>query len=85
MALSKEKSMDFNGLEIEASQFTGLVNGAISSAVATPVTITATSGSLPTANGSVTIANAASPTVAELQEAVVEINTKLTALLAAID
>lgn len=48
------------------------------------LTVTATSGSLPTANGSVTIANAASPTVAELLEYCVELETKLEAALASL-
>ena len=48
------------------------------------ITTTATSGSLPTANGSVTIANAASPTVAELLEYCVELEAKLEAALAAL-
>jgi hypothetical protein len=45
------------------------------------LTVTATTGTLPTANGTVTIANAASPTVAELLEYCVELETKLEALL----
>lgn len=89
MPKPKHEQMDYVGLEIVADEFTGTFNGAVSGSisapVSTPVTITATSGSLPTPNGAVTIANAASPTVAELQEAVVEINAKLTALLAALD
>lgn len=48
------------------------------------LTVTATTGSLPTANGSVTIANAASPTVAELQEFCVELNARLNALRTAL-
>ena len=48
-------------------------------------TITATAGTLPTANGAVTIANAATPTVAELQEAVVELNAKVSAIIAALE
>lgn len=45
------------------------------------ITTTATTGTLPTANGSVTIANAATPTVAELLEYCVELETKLEDLL----
>jgi hypothetical protein len=45
------------------------------------LTVTATSGSLPAANGSVTIANASTPTVAELLEYCVELETKLEDLL----
>ncbi len=46
------------------------------------LTVTATSGSLPTANGSVTIANAATPTVVELLEFCVELEAKVEALAA---
>ena len=49
----------------------------------TDLTVTATSGTLPTADGSVTIANAASPTVAELLEYCRELEAKLELLLAA--
>ena len=45
------------------------------------ITTTATAGSLPTANGAVTIANAATPTVAELLEYCVELEAKLEDLL----
>lgn len=48
------------------------------------VTVTATTGTLPTANGSVTIANAATPTVAELQEFCVELKAKQDALYTAL-
>lgn len=41
------------------------------------VTVTATLGTLPTANGSVTIADAATPTNAELLEFCVELKAKL--------
>lgn len=49
-------------------------------AVVTDLTVAASSGSLPTPDGAVTIANAASPTVAELQEFCVELYTKLVAV-----
>jgi hypothetical protein len=45
------------------------------------LTVTATSGSLPAANGAVTIANASTPTVAELLEYCVELEAKLEDLL----
>lgn len=48
------------------------------------LTVTATSGTLPTADGSVTIANAATPTVTELLEYCVELEAKLETLLARI-
>lgn len=57
------------------------VIGAQGAAVA-DLTSTATSGSLPTPNGSITIANAATPTVVELLEYCVELEAKLEALLA---
>jgi hypothetical protein len=48
------------------------------------LTITATTGTLPTANGSITIADAAAPTNAELLEYCVELEAKLETLLARI-
>ena len=48
------------------------------------LTVTATTGTLPTANGTITIANAATPTVAELQEFCVELNARLNALRTAL-
>jgi len=50
----------------------------------TPLTVTATTGTLPTPDGSVTIANAATPTVVELQEFCVELNNKINVLTTAI-
>lgn len=58
-------------------------SGTQASAIA-DLTTTATTGTLPTANGTVTIANAASPTVAELLEYCVELEAKLEAALAAL-
>jgi hypothetical protein len=46
------------------------------------LTVTASSGTLPTPDGSVTISDAASPTVSELLEYCVEVETKLEAALA---
>ena len=45
------------------------------------ITVTASSGSLPTANGSITIANAASATTTELLEFCVELESKLESAL----
>jgi len=45
------------------------------------ITTTASSGTLPTANGSITVANAASPTNAELLEFCVELESKLESAL----
>lgn len=47
------------------------------------VSASATTGSLPTPNGAVVIANTATPTVVELLEYCTELNTKLAALIAA--
>jgi hypothetical protein len=47
------------------------------------IVITPTTGSLPTPNGAVTIANTATPTVVELLELCVELNAKVDALRAA--
>lgn len=63
----------------------GVEIGAAQAANIADLTITATTGTLPTPNGAVTIANAATPTVAELQEAVVELNAKVSAIIAALE
>lgn len=46
----------------------------------TAVTVTATTGALPTANGAVTIADAAAPTVAELLELCIELKAQIDVL-----
>lgn len=48
------------------------------------LTVTATSGTLPTANGTVVIANAATPTVAELLEYCRELEAKVEAITASL-
>ena len=55
---------------------------AVQSTHVADITTTATTGTLPTADGSVTIADAASPTNAELLEYCVELEAKVEALLA---
>ena len=55
---------------------------AVQSTHVADITTTATSGTLPTPNGTVTINNAASPTNAELLEYCVELEAKVEALLA---
>lgn len=72
------KITDGTALKINGVQVVGEQGDAIAD-----LTVTATSGTLPTANGSVTIANAATPTVAELLEYCRELEAKLEALLAA--
>ena len=47
-------------------------------------TVTATTGTLPTPNGATTIANAATPTVAELLEFCMENRAKIAAIIAAL-
>lgn len=47
-------------------------------------TVTATTGSLPTTDGATTIANAATPTVAELLELAMENRAKINAIIAAL-
>lgn len=59
------------------------VLGAQGTAVAN-LTTSATTGSLPTANGAVVINNTATPTVVELLEYCVELETKVEAILAAL-
>ena len=51
-------------------------------AAVSDLTVSASSGTLPTANGSITVSNAASPTNAELLEFCVELEAKLEAALA---
>ena len=70
-------------LEINANTigFFG-ATAAVQSTHVADITTTATTGTLPTADGSVTIADAASPTNAELLEYCVELEAKVEALLA---
>lgn len=53
-------------------------------AALTPLTVTATTGTLPAAGGSVTIANAASPTVSELLDLCMELKAKIDATVTAL-
>ena len=72
-------------LEIDGAKigFFGATAAARPSAIA-DLTVTASTGTLPTANGSVTIANAASATNTELLEYCVELEAKLESALAAL-
>lgn len=72
-------------LEIDGDNigFFGTTAAARPSAIA-DLTVTASTGTLPTANGSVTIADAASATNAELLEYCVELEAKLESALAAL-
>lgn len=66
------------------TQISGATSGKAGVVALTPLTVTATSGSLPTPGGTVTIANTATPTVVELLDFCVEINAKFDALVAAL-
>jgi len=73
------------GTGIAVTNGAGSITLAIDSDTAiADITTTATSGTLPTADGSVTIADAATPTVTELLEYCVELEAKLEAALAAL-
>ena len=67
-----------------ARQIDGAVAAKAQVAALAANTVTATSGTLPTTNGSVTIANAATPTVAELLEFCMENRAKIAAIIAAL-
>lgn len=80
MAAGSPNSMKAAALAISSTQAGPIKQMSLISGV----TATATSGSFPTANGSVTVANAATPTVAELQEFCIELKAKQDALFAAL-
>lgn len=72
--LAKEVATQIDDAVADKAQVVALTN----------MTVTATSGTLPTPNNAVTIANAATPTVAELLEFCVELNAKIVAMTAAL-
>lgn len=67
-----------------AKQIDAAVSSKTLVAALTNMSVTATTGSLPTPNNAVVIANTATPTVVELLEFCVELNAKLVAMTAAI-
>lgn len=67
-----------------AAQIDAAVSGQADIIALTALTVTATTGTLPTPNGTVTIANAATPTVAELLEFCVELKAKQDAIVTAL-
>lgn len=69
------KELYVNGVQVAGTQAANIAD----------LTITATTGTLPTANGALTISNAATPTVTELQEGIVELNAKVSAIIAALE
>ena len=83
-ALAKSSRMDQKNLALKVQQVLDN-NGAVvlseRQANIADTTVTATTGTLPTPNGALTIANAATPTVAELQEFCMELRAKQNAIL----
>lgn len=67
-----------------ATQMAGAVAAKTQVVALTANTVTATTGTLPTPNGATTIADAATPTVAELLEFCVENRAKIAAIIAAL-
>ncbi|MGM5020192.1 hypothetical protein [Tardiphaga sp. 367_B4_N1_1] len=67
-----------------ATQIDGAVAAKAQVTALSAMTVTATTGTLPTPNGAVTIANAATPTVAELLEFCMELKAKLDAAVTAL-
>ena len=67
-----------------ASQIDGAVAAKTQVAALAANTVTATTGALPTPNSVTTIANAATPTVAELLEFCMENRAKIAAIIAAL-
>ena len=79
-----ELSMSTPLAQETASQIDGAVAAKAQIVALTAMTATATTGTLPTPNGSVTIANAATPTVVELLEFCMELKAKVDAAVAAL-
>lgn len=67
-----------------ATQIDGATSAKTQVVALSALTVTATTGTLPAAGGSVTIANAATPTVAELLDLCMELKAKQDALVTAL-
>lgn len=67
-----------------ASQIADTVSKKPQVVALTPLTVTATTGTLPAAGGSAVVANAATPTVAELLDICMELKAKVDALVTAL-
>lgn len=67
----------FGGLKVGSNQVIGARKTAV-----TPVAFSATTGTLPTAGGTTVFSDAASPTVAELLDAIVELRANIVSLQA---
>lgn len=83
-----ERLMQLSMVGPLATEVTAQIKGAVAAktevAALTANTVTATTGTLPTPNGATTIANAATPTVAELLEFCMENRAKIAAIIAAL-
>ena len=83
-----ERLMQLSMVGPLATEVTAQIKGAVAAktgvAALAANTVTATTGTLPTPNGATTIANAATPTVAELLEFCMENRAKIAAIIAAL-
>lgn len=75
--MGNPKHTDMRGLVIECASVQNDAGVTISVVPTAKPTVTFTSGSAPATNGSVTIANSATPTVVELLELIYELQAKL--------
>lgn len=69
------KELVVNGRQVAAAQAAKIAD----------ITTTATSGSLPTPNGAITVADATTPSVTELLEFCMELNAKVNAIIDALE
>ena len=83
-----ERLMQLSMVGPLATEVTAQIKGAVAAktevAALAANTVKATTGTLPTPNGATTIANAATPTVAELLEFCMENRAKIAAIIAAL-
>ena len=83
-----ERLMQLSMVGPLATEVTAQIKGAVAAktevAALAANTVTATTGTLPTPNGATTIANADTPTVAELLEFCMENRAKIAAIIAAL-
>lgn len=85
---NRKRLVELSMVPVLAKEVAAQIDGAVAAktqvAALTTLTVTATTGALPTVGGSVTIANAASPTVAELLDLCIELKAKVDAIIAAL-
>jgi hypothetical protein len=85
MATSRTRLVELSMVPPLAAEIAANLPSSSTAVIAlTANTITATTGTLPTPDGTTVIANAATPTVLELQDAVVELRAKVAAIIAAL-